>query len=169
MITLRQLRHSFRFLSIACAAAQLFFAPTMLFSQPTSTYAQQTQHIAQSAARPTASIGHDQYGYQWQDDPNFNWIDATGGTLTGASKNNFSVSGPIALPFAFKYYGQSFTDLYVSWNGFVSFTPGSSSHVLIPLPQTPNGLISPYNATFGSDNDSGVYLLTGGSAPIVMR
>ena len=50
------------------------------------------------------------------------------------------MSGAIAIPFVFNFYGIVYTELFISSNGFITFTPGSSaccSGQPIPMPGGP--------------------------------
>jgi hypothetical protein len=56
------------------------------------------------------------------------------------------VSGAISIPFPFQFYGVAVTELFISSNGFVTFTAtgnaGCCSGQLIPSPSGPNNLIA---------------------------
>jgi hypothetical protein len=58
------------------------------------------------------------------------------------------VSGPIALPFAFRFYGQQYSSLRVSSSGFVTFddsnAAGCCSAQGLPTPGAPNNMIVGY-------------------------
>ncbi len=71
----------------------------------------------------------------------FNWLDATnGGTIVASGDDTYEY---ISLPFAFKFYDNIYTGLYVSSNGYVSFESGSSiySNNCIPNTSRPNNAI----------------------------
>ena len=55
------------------------------------------------AVVPLAVSGPDDFGYTWDDSVALSWIDATSGTDTGLT-GYASATGPISLPFSFKYY-----------------------------------------------------------------
>ncbi|MHA3963373.1 MAG: CARDB domain-containing protein, partial [Candidatus Thorarchaeota archaeon SMTZ1-45] len=55
----------------------------------------------------------------------FNWIDATGGTWNDLSMDEYVA---IDLPFSFPFYGESFSTVYVSRNGWMSFYNTEPSH-----------------------------------------
>ena len=64
-----------------------------------------------AVAAPQTTGGPDDYGYTWDDSVPLSWINATGGTDTGMSGFSYNQkTGPIALPFAFKYYSKSDKD-----------------------------------------------------------
>ncbi|NHJ12990.1 MAG: hypothetical protein EAX95_04900, partial [Candidatus Thorarchaeota archaeon] len=48
----------------------------------------------------------------------YNWVDATGGTWNDLSMNSYL---PLDLPFNFPFYGETFSTIYVSIHGWMSF------------------------------------------------
>lgn len=71
----------------------------------------------------------------------FSWIDiASGGTPVARGSNTFT---QVNLGFTFDYYGSSFTQIFISSNGYISFGSGSSSasNGAIPSVSTPNNAI----------------------------
>jgi hypothetical protein len=68
--------------------------------------------------------------------PAFTWTDiSTTGTQAGGFANNDDgITAPIAIGFAFPFYGNSFTTLRVCTNGFVSFTDSSTAFDNTGLP-----------------------------------
>lgn len=71
----------------------------------------------------------------------FNWIDiASGGAVVARGTN---VSTLVNLGFSFQYYGNTYTQMYVHSNGFVSFgsSTTSNSNTAIPNVSTPNNAI----------------------------
>ena len=83
-------------------------------------------------------------GYRVVEEP-FSWVDATvGGTrLTLAD----DAQAAVALPFSFRYFGQPFSSVTVSSNGFLVFgTSAATAWVNAPLPNTaaPNGVVAAY-------------------------
>ena len=52
---------------------------------------------------------------------------AATGTVNAGPSGDDVVSGAIALPFAFNYYGTSYSNIYISTNGFVTFNGASGS------------------------------------------
>ena len=77
------------------------------------------------------SSGGDDHGYSWVDSdspdgPVFQWVDALAdGTAVDFSGND-TAFGPVALPFAFPYYGSLRDSLYISPNGWISFGDSGS-------------------------------------------
>ncbi|MDW8319633.1 MAG: S8 family serine peptidase [Anaerolineae bacterium] len=85
----------------------------------------------------------------------FSWIDATvGGTAHNLDDDAFT---SVALPWPFTFYGNSYSTLYISSNGFVSFGQGYSKwHGIVPFEGAPNNQIiglgedlNPANGTQG--------------------
>jgi hypothetical protein len=119
---------------------------------------------------PAASGGPDAYGYTWNDTVPFNWIDATLGTDSGLAGDD-EYTGPIDIGFAFKFYENSYTQLYVGSNGLVTFGAGTSlwSNVGIPNAPVPNNYVAPFWDDLCVDcagfNTGKVYTMLGGSAP----
>ena len=125
---------------------------------------------ADNSARLLAVGGPDFYGYTWSDGPlGTDWIDTTTiGTdtgLTGSGVNN--ATGPIPLGFSFNYYTNSYTQLYISAAGYVSFTNQASwpGYQNIPSTSPPNNVIAPYSTLTFIGSGSWVHYMTGGSAP----
>lgn len=112
--------------------------------------------------------GPDDFGYTWDDSVAFSWIDATSGTDTGIDGDTI-VAGPISLPFSFKFYEETYTQLYISKHGYVGFTNDLwDSQNEIPDSGIPNNIIAPYWTPLlvNEDGYTGqVYYATGGSDP----
>ena len=93
-------------------------------------------------------------------------MDATaGGTqLTLAD----DAQATVALPFSFRYYGQPFTSVTVSSNGFLVFGPSpATAWVNSPLPSTavPNGVVAAYWDDLNPALGGGVWYRSVGTAP----
>ena len=112
--------------------------------------------------------GPDAAGYRWldSDDPNgpaFDWIDITGvGTAIPFSGDDQN-QGPIALPFAFPFYGGTFNSVRVCTNGWLSFTSTLTTFTNTVLPSggatAPENLVAPFwdDLTFSSTGDAYYY------------
>jgi hypothetical protein len=92
--------------------------------------------------------GPDAFGHKWIDSdepggPPVIYVDisAVGTPITLADDNYL---GPFAIGFSFPYFGNSYTQLYVGSNGYVSFGAGSNSNVFVGIPSsgTPNNFIA---------------------------
>ena len=76
--------------------------------------------------------GPDEFGYRWVDSnevggPTFSWrdISQTGTEVEGLFDD--SISQPIEIGFSFSFYGADYDQVYISSNGFISFTAPPSS------------------------------------------
>ncbi len=114
--------------------------------------------------RPGQSLkgsgGPDLFGYKWADSddpqgPVYEWndISATGTQITSwtptgtLSATDEGYAGPINLGFNFKYYGQTKTQIYISTNGVLTFSPITTNiytNTALPNSAEPNELISPF-------------------------
>ncbi len=120
---------------------------------------------------PQATGGPDEFGYTWDDTVPLNWIDATSGTDTGMSGSSDGKKvGPIALPFSFKYYENTYTSLYIAASGYLAFTDEGAwfSQFRVPSSDRPNNVVVPYVNYFNlasSGPANRVYYMSGGTAP----
>lgn len=108
----------------------------------------------------------------WSKGETFAYVDASGGTDLGLACDDCSVSVPIG--FAFPFYGERFTSLRVSSNGFVAFAPVADTASAAPRcinAKSPSSLSSlgPIVAPFWDDLDlsssGAVYAQLSGVAP----
>jgi serine protease len=81
-------------------------------------------------------------------DVNESWIDVTPGTKLTTASNSDDGFSTLSIGFPFTFYGQTYTQTYVSSNGYI--TLGSSAgasefaNAAIPDGAVPNGLVAPY-------------------------
>ena len=108
--------------------------------------------IEWSGPLPAAQPGRPEY--LWSDSdapagPTFEWVDISrvdishGGTQVSLGDDQWA--GPFAIDFSFPFYGQTFSEFYVSSNGWLSFSqPSSSESSNDPLPSSgaPDNLIA---------------------------
>ncbi|MFN5324919.1 MAG: GEVED domain-containing protein, partial [Bacteroidota bacterium] len=105
-----------------------------------------------------------------------------GGTYTGASiahapitisgtagpTGDDVVGGPYSIPFNFTFYGNSYNNIYISTNGFATFSAGSGagccSGQLLPNPTVPNNVIALAWDDL-NNTTNGISYATVGSAP----
>lgn len=72
---------------------------------------------------------------------NYKWIDASiGGTVVALGDDTYQY---VELPFLFRFYGNTYSGIYVSSNGFISFGSGYSTYTnsCIPSSSNPNNAI----------------------------
>ncbi|MBC8449336.1 MAG: DUF11 domain-containing protein, partial [Chloroflexi bacterium] len=88
-------------------------------------------------------------GYTWRDSdltggPAFDWADISGrGTTVPLGDDQWS--GPFPVGFAFPFFEETFTEFYVSSNGWLSFSPPASSdtsNAWLPHPSEPRNLVA---------------------------
>lgn len=91
----------------------------------------------------------------------YNWEDATGGTWNNLS---ISVSVMLELPFEFPFYGENFTNIYVSRHGWMSFYNTDPYYPWVGLGSTDESswyAVAPYATPIASGwGNPGVYNLT---------
>ena len=115
---------------------------------------------------PQATGGPDDYGYTWDDSVAFRWVNATYSTNTGLT-GKYKQVGPIALPFSFKFYENTYNRIYISTNGTLGFSghlTNDSPEWVFPKPALPNNVIAPYWAPEDAST-GGIYYASGGTAP----
>ena len=120
------------------------------------------------AVVPLAVGGPDDFGYTWDDSVALNWIDATGGTDTGLSGDGWNnATGPISLPFSFKYYENTYSQVYITATGYLGFTDYGywDDQSEIPNSNQPNNVIAPYWTPTYIGAGSWVHYTSGGSLP----
>jgi hypothetical protein len=86
----------------------------------------------------------DKFGYTWSEVA-YSWTDISGqGPLSFVNPDD-DYAGPVGIGFPFKFYEKTYTELYVSTDGLVSFEEGVSvqSNQLLPHDLKPNNLIAP--------------------------
>ncbi|MBN2710768.1 MAG: hypothetical protein JXR46_17110, partial [Calditrichaceae bacterium] len=121
--------------------------------------------------------GSDSFGYMWTNSAgavsvDYEWIDAKNGTRLINAFNPGTVAG-VELPFTFYFYGSAYDSLYISSNGWVSFTyPGTDSdptNVTIPTGAGPDNMIAVFwddlSVLTGIANLPGVYYNNSGVFP----
>jgi hypothetical protein len=95
----------------------------------------------ETLAEPAAIGDTDDYGYTITS-TTYSWIDATGGTNTGIN-DTWDITAAISLPWAFPFYGNSYSQLYITGAGYAAFEEGNvSTYFDIPEESEPNNLIS---------------------------
>jgi hypothetical protein len=124
-----------------------------------------------AALGPLAMGGPDDFGYTWDDSVAFSWLDAIGGTDTGMSGySDDQAVGPVALPFNFNYYENTYNQVWIAASGYLAFTGYGSwrGQGMIPSPTEPNNVVAPYWTLIMLDSSGPtgrVYYQSGGSPP----
>lgn len=121
--------------------------------------------LAESPETPGALGGPDNFGYTWQDGLTFAWIDASGSSPVQFENPSDGFVGPVDIGFAFKFYENTYSQVYISTNGMLSFGGGVTNINNQPVPKNvlPNNFIAPFWADLGVGgvyNDGAVYSQT---------
>ncbi len=102
-----------------------------------------------------ASGGPDTFGYTWVDSddpagPSYDWVDisAVGTPVPFSPYTDDGTVGPLPIGFNFPFYGNTFSEMYVCSNGFMSFTNGVlRTYTNQPLPNSgssvPENMLAP--------------------------
>ncbi|MEM6327563.1 MAG: M36 family metallopeptidase, partial [Bacteroidota bacterium] len=97
--------------------------------------------------------GPDAFGYQWIDSdepsgPTYDWIDLAG-TASPISLQDDDAEA-VALPWSFSFYGEEYTTVNVSSNGYLTFNSvGTTAYTNEPIPST--GVPDNFVAVFWDD------------------
>ena len=94
------------------------------------------------------------------------WVDAPNDTALLGDE----IVGRLSLPFSFPFYGESYSRVYLTDNGYVTFVPPvfnfpDPSPGAIPSPNTPNASVYALWQNLAIDESSSVSYTTVGSAP----
>ncbi|MDL1893681.1 choice-of-anchor D domain-containing protein [Sphingobacteriales bacterium CHB3] len=132
-------------------------SPSILRSMEQQATIELPKGVAQAVNPPAikGGGGPDAYGYRWIDSdepggPTFNWVDiSTVGTqITGWSPSADDGYVTISMPFAFPFYGTSYSSLKVVTNGWLGFDVASTSAAYlngaIPSTAEPNNALYPW-------------------------
>ncbi len=88
----------------------------------------------------------DVFGYTRSGPVTNSWIDAGSGTDTGIDCDTVKSTGAIPIGFTFDYYEFSYSELYISCYGYISFNNTNLERTQprsIPSIETPNAVIAP--------------------------
>ena len=96
--------------------------------------------------------GPDGFGYRWADSkapngPPYNWIDVSGtGIPLFSSETDDENAGPMPLGFHFPFYGNTFDQVRICSNGWLSFTNSTADFTNDPLPSpnAPENLVAAF-------------------------
>ncbi|MGD2063523.1 MAG: hypothetical protein PVF51_08090 [Nitrospirota bacterium] len=73
-------------------------------------------------------IGPDAYGYRATDQTPYNFVDIRGtGTNAFPAYTDDGAAGPLGIGFSFDFYGTTYTDVFLSTNGLMSFGSGNNA------------------------------------------
>jgi subtilisin family serine protease len=124
-----------------------------------------TQHVTVDTDKTvdfTVSRRSSKFGYQcW--DLSASYIDGT----TTLPLSGDDTAAQVALPFAFPFYGKSYTTAYVATNGFLNFLGPQTTHnnYTIPFPDVPNAAVYPLWDDLVVDGSASVRTALVGQAP----
>jgi len=121
--------------------------------------------------------GKDNFGYMWTNSSgtksvDYSWLDARDGTdVFGATFNDDTAS--VDLPFNFVFYGDTFNKIWISTNGWISFSrpsapsPSKPTNVPIPGGGGPDSLIAVFwdEMIVAGGGGGGIYWDTLGTSP----
>jgi hypothetical protein len=113
---------------------------------PFSTAVKQDYSVYQPTIDAALSSGADRYGYTFDDSVAKSWVDlTTSGTLADFPGTDDEFVGPLPIGFDFAFYENSYSELYISSNGLISFGKSSDHFVNQPIPRDtdPNNVIAP--------------------------
>lgn len=125
--------------------------------------------LSTSSSVGFASLGGpDSSGYKYADSdeswvPDYSWEDISGtGTqvVTFTPTTDDGYSAPIPIGFDFPFYENTYNELYVGTNGYISFGEGSKKVPTAPFPNDldPNNAIFAFGADMVVDGSTGVYV-----------
>jgi hypothetical protein len=109
--------------------------------------AKEGHSTTQTGVQVSASPISDLFGYSYDDTNPPSWVDITSdGTELIFSDTDDSFFGPVDIGFNFKFYENTYTQLYVSTNGLISFGMGTDNYENGPVPSdlTPHNFIAPF-------------------------
>ena len=126
------------------------------------------QVAANASAAHLSTGGPDEFGYTWDDSVPLDWLDARSGTDTGMSGDSWDQAvGPISLPFSFKYYENTYSQVYIAAAGYLAFAEADTwyDQDSIPAPGAPNNVIAPYWTPIYIGAEGWVRYASGGTTP----
>lgn len=155
--------------------AAVLIAPPAARAQAPSGISDEKMATERASAlpEPADSGGPDEAGYVYLDSSEpggpiyfFESITETGFLL---SLSDDQVSAALPMSFTFEFYGTTYSDVYVSSNGFLTFLPGSDDGCCTgrPIPETgtPDGLIAGWWEDLNPSNGGTIHYETLGVAP----
>ncbi len=88
--------------------------------------------------------GADAYGYYWTDSNaptpsvTYSWVDATGGTSAGFYYDYYDAYTSASIGFDFEFYGNTYSSVYISCNGYLQFGYAESDPYNSQVPDSDN-------------------------------
>lgn len=158
-----------------CLALATLLIGTLLAQASTAKAEEPDPGAPQELQPAEANTSASAFGYTLQSglDFNSNWKDIhlTGAALSFGPRPDDVITQAPALPFSFVFFENSYSTVYVSTNGFVTFSQtqvGFPSNYSIPTEFAPNNLAAGFwdDLTVGGSFNSGaVYFQVLGAAP----
>ena len=117
--------------------------------------------------------GPDDFGYTFIDSdepggPVFDWVDISGSGTLSAVTDIDDASELVDIGFDFEFYGNTYDDVYISSNGFLTFDDDGAdvwTNECIPDTDAPNDMIAPFWDDIDPYDGGDVYYETQGSGP----
>jgi len=137
-----------------------------------AVYNSQLNRIEWTGVVTSIEVGAPPYAVTSSDEangPSFSWMDI-GGLGTPVTMSDDSYHGPFAIGFPFTFFGKTYSQFYLSSNGWMSFVAPSSAvynNVCLPDATAPAAMLALFwddlNPTLGGD----VYYLSGSDTLVV--
>ncbi len=102
--------------------------------------------LTTTGAGPVAAGGYEVAGLGQGAPTRFGWVTRGSGASTVALEGDEGISAPLALPFAFPYFGGEYRSLRISSNGFLTFLgeDPAPQPTALPSPLAPRATIAPF-------------------------
>lgn len=127
-----------------------FLLVVLLIGSTVNVHAEQPKGAPFIISALDTSGGPDAFGYRWNDNLAYNFVDTTVGTwtrVTGLGDDNFA--GPFNLGFSFRYYYYNVTQFWIGSNGYIAF---NAANIASPFPTIPSSA-SPNDFVAGMCSD----------------
>ncbi|MBI3944100.1 MAG: DUF11 domain-containing protein, partial [Chloroflexi bacterium] len=115
-----------------------------------ATYITATRTLVWSGDVPVTQPALNDYGAVFSTDtggPKYEWVDISSTGTSISPLGDDTSHGPYPLGFTFNFYGKSYSNFYVSDNGFISFLPITATYSTaqqLPSPSAPRTLLAPF-------------------------
>ena len=161
------------------AAARLIAAGRAMPAAPDAGLAPEPLAKGEKSTQTGSAVrygagGPDAFGYTWIDSdeaggPAFAFVDISGsGTAISLSDD---AAQSVDLPFAFPFYGETYSDVDVVSNGFLNFGAASTAYAnaSIPSAAAPNAIIAPFWDDLNPSSGGSVYYEDRGDGSFVVQ